>query len=220
MDEIVTRASNIHNVSAYLLSFDAPAPAPFQAVEPEEFCEPEPLHFFGETAPLADVVEPEPPIDVEALRRDFEAEMADALQKQAAAHEEALSNARAQWIEQQAEALARRIDENIAMAFESLRMDVSRILSPFVSREIQSEALKELIDATRQALEDETSPAIRLSGPKDLIEKIAQAIAAEPVAVTLAETDEVDVTVDLGLTKIETRLDAWMRRLCESRSQT
>lgn len=214
------RVSNIHDVSAYLLSFDAPAPAPATQADPEDFRDAaEPMNLFGETAAFSDPVETEPPVDVSALRRDFEAEMADALQKQAAAHEESLRDARAGWVEQQGDALARRIDEHIAAAFEALRLDVSRVLAPFVSREIQSEALKELMEAARIALETEDPPAIRLAGPKDLIEKISKSLTVQASSVTLVETDDVDVTVDLGRTKIETRLDAWMRRLSESRSQ-
>ncbi len=217
----MSRGAHIHAASAWLLRFDEPQPAP---AAPEEFFEPASAEALEESAPLFDLGEqhheqelPPAPVDADALRRDFEEEMAAALLKQQEAHEEALRLARSQWLEQETE-IGQRIAEELENAFEALRSDVARILTPFVAREVEQKANEDLVSAARRAFADEEASAMRLEGPRDLMEKITQALAAQSVAVTLIEADGVDVRIDLSHTRIETCLDAWMRRLCESRS--
>lgn len=225
MDEIVTRSASIRSVSAYLLRFDDPAPgfvahgmAEFEAAPVEAFDPETPLFEFAELEPEPDP-EPEPAaVDIDALRRAFEEEREAALQTQQAAHEEALRLARAQWAETQANVLSERMAESLATAFEQLRSDVARILAPFVAREIEELACEDLIEATRRALADEQAPAIRVEGPKDLIERLSQTLGSVQASVSLIETEGVDVQIDLAHARLETRLDAWMRRLSESRS--
>lgn len=226
MDEIVSRGAQIHAASSWLLRFDEPErPTSFSAEEIldkattiDVFDDPAPLFDFPEAE--SDRCQPAPDdVDLDTLRRTLEEEMNAALQKQKEEHEEALRIARSQWIEAEAEAIGQRMTENLAGAFEALRSDVARILAPLVAREIEEMARNELIDATRQAFADEDAPAIRLEGPSDLIERIAGAFTEQSIAVTLIEADSVDVRIDLSHTRLETRLDAWMRRLNESRSR-
>jgi hypothetical protein len=224
MDEIVTRSAQIHAASSWLLSFDEPARAPSSshdeffayAPKPDLGDEPTPLFGFAETEP--EQVDLAPDVDVDELRRTLEAEMATALQKQKEEHDEALRLARLQWLEEEADALGQRMTQSFGGAFETLRSDVARILAPFVAREIEEMAQAELIDATRRAFADQDAPAIRLEGPRDLIERIARAFADQSAAVTLIEADSIDVKIDLSHTRLETRLDDWMRRLNDSRS--
>lgn len=210
---------HIHDVSAYLLRFDEPPRLPPPAPEPllETLFEAPPPD--EEAAPDLPAAAPEAAVDVEALRRAFDEELAAALDAQRAAHEENLRQARTQWIEQQGDILAQRLSESLAEALAALRADVARILAPFVAQEVEQKTTEDLMAAVHRAIAGEDGPAIRLQGPKDLIEKMAESFAAQQTSVSLAETDGVDVTVDFGLTRIETRLDAWMRRLCDSRSQ-
>ncbi|WP_363349788.1 hypothetical protein [Methylocystis echinoides] len=206
---------NIHDVSAYLLRFDEPPRLPPPTPILETLFEPS-IEGLGEE-PAPESVAP-PSVDLEALRSAFDEELAAALEQQQAAHEESLRQARTQWIEQQGDVLARRLSETLAQAFDALRGDVARILAPFVAREVEQTTVDELTDSIRRAIADDSAPAIRLEGPRDLIEKMAETFAAQQAAAILTESDGVDVTVDFGLTRIETRLEAWMRRLCDSRS--
>jgi hypothetical protein len=221
VDEIMTRGAHIHAASAWLMCFDEPQPAPPSL---EESLEPASMEVLGESAPLFDPGEqnheqepPPAPVDVDTLRREFEEELAAALLKQQEAHEVALRLARSQWLEQET-GIGQRMAEGLESAFEALRADVARILTPFVAREVEQRASEDLVGATRRAFADEEAPAIRLEGPRDLMEKITQSFTAQSIAATLIEADGVDVKIDLSHTRIETRLDAWMRRLCESRS--
>jgi len=214
------RGAQIHAASSWLLRFDdEPITPSLEQLFPGSLS----MDVEEESSALFDPVAPEQTqeptsVDADKLRRTFEEEMAAALQKQQEAHDETLRLARAQWIGQEAEALGQHMAEALSSAFETLRSDVARILAPFVAREIDEMARAELIESTRQALSDEDAPAIRIEGPADLIERIGEVFTARSVAVTLAEADSVDVKIDLSQTRIETRLDAWMRRLNDSRS--
>lgn len=209
---------NIHDVSTYLTRFDEPIPPTLSLPGVEDYLEPAAEAPDEEPVTPVTLAEFQPPVEVDVLRRGFEEELATALEKQQATHEENMRQARAQWIEQEAELLRRRLSESVAAGFETLRADIALILAPFVAKEIEDKALEELKTAIRQAIADDQAPAIRLAGPKELIEKIANVFSSEDAAVSLIETDGMDISVDLAITKIETRFDAWMRRLCESRS--
>jgi hypothetical protein len=227
MDEIVTRGAHIHAVSSYLLRFDEPPPAPQSGADglfglsapTMNFLEaPTDLLDFSDHESAAEITEEA--ADAHAAPGMFEEELAAALQNQQAAHEEALRNARAEWVQQEGELLGKRLVDTLTRAMEDLRSDVGRILAPFVAREIEEMARDELIDLARRALADEEDTAIRLHGPKDLIDRVSRELASQSVVVNLVEADTVDVTIDLSRTKLETRLDAWMRRLCDSRSKS
>ncbi len=210
---------NIHDISTYLLRFDEaprlpPPPSPILETLFEA-----PAEGPGEEFALEPAA-PGEQEDAELLRRAFDEELAAALEKQQAAHEEDLRLLRTQWIEEQGEMLARRLSESLSEALEALRTDVARILAPFVARQVELTTSQELIDAIRRAVAGENGPSIRLQGPRELIEKMAEALAELQAAVSLTETDGVDVTVDFDLTRIETRLDAWMQRLRDSRSES
>lgn len=205
MDEIVSIAMTIHDASAYLIRFDAQAPAP-----EEDDPSPESAFCAEEAVPLQAAA-----IDPEALRREIEAEFALILQKQKEAHEESFRLAREEWVEREAESLRRALAQGLQSAFESLRADMARALAPFVCREIEERTIEEVIDAIRRAIADDHAPMIAVAGPKDLVNKVSLAFAKENVAVDIAADDVVDIVVDLPKTRIETRLGAWMRSLSE-----
>lgn len=243
MDEIVNRSANIHAASAYLLRFDEPAPAPppamasfFESREPvDPFNDPPALADFMPDMTMPDMTmwdmapsdmathdlsleSGAAPVDAELSRSGFEEALAAALQEQQAAHDERLRLLRSEWVEQEAEALGSRMAESMESALELIRAEVARILAPFVAREIEEKARDELVELARRAFAEDETPAIHVEGPKDLIEKVAEALATRQVAVALIEANGVDVKIDLAHTRLETRLDAWMRSLSDSRS--
>ncbi len=204
---------NIHDVSTYLLRFDAPAPLP----APLDTFLQEPMEAMP-VEPLLEPPTPEPPVDVEAMRRAFDEELAVALEQSRRAHDERLRQARRQWVEEEAELLRDRLATCLAEAFATLRSDVARILAPFVARGVEETAVEELIASIERAIAGDEGPVIRLAGPRDLIDRIAGAFVEKRAAVSVVESDGVDIAVDFASTRIETRLEAWMRRLCDHRS--
>ncbi len=148
---------NIHDVSAYLLRFDEPPclpPPPSPSPVLETLFEAPMEGFSEEFAP--DPVAPAERDDAELLRRVFEEELAAALEKQQAAHEEDLRRLRTQWLEEQGEILSRRLSESLAEALETLRTDVARVLAPFVAKGVEQTTSEELINAIRRAVAGET----------------------------------------------------------------
>lgn len=200
----------IHDVSAYLTRFDAPPPIIVgdAAVEPASLPEDE------GGAPEA----PPPPIDADKLRAEMEAEFSAALAAEQESFARKLQEARERWIVAEAEALRNAVTQSLEAAIESLRADLARILTPFVSREIAQRALDETIASVRQALANEHAPAIQVSGPSDLLDRISAALSADNVVLSLSEREGVDARVTFASTTIETRLGDWMRRLSNERA--
>lgn len=191
----------IHNISAYLQNFDITEPRVLEADEEardEPQAEPEELRLS-----LA---------EVEAIRRDLEADFTRRLQAQHDAHEGSLRRMREEWTRAESEVLGQRFLQALEAAFVDLRADVARVVTPFLAAAFQERALDELVQAARQAIGDMRDPVFRLTGPEDLIEKVGLALGAD-AAVNFVESRDIDVCVDLSPLKIETRLAEWRDRL-------
>jgi hypothetical protein len=219
----------IHDVSSYLIRFDAPAPTHIEETAFDvdanfDFSLDNPLDNpletpleapFGATFEEPDVLD-QPQIDPAALRQAIEAEFSASIAAEREAHEEQMILARQQWVEQESEVLGQCVTQAIDAAIDRLRADVARVLSPFVSREICEAALGELIASIRLAIANERAPAMTISGPRDLVAKVSLAIGSD-VALNVVESDSIDVAVDLSPTRIEMRLAEWTRCLSEER---
>lgn len=195
----------IHNVSAYLQSFEAVA-APFS---------PSPSDAEGrpDAAPVASPAETMPLAEVEAMRLALEEAFEMRLQQEREAHEEALRFARAQWTRSEADALGERLSQALNAGIAALRADVARIITPFVSHAIAERSLDDFVHAIRRAIAGEHGALVTISGPEDLVARIGDKLEADRVAIRKAPSAAIDVAADLAEARIETRLGAWMRRL-------
>jgi hypothetical protein len=212
MDEIVSLPMNIHAAASYLVKFDARPDALFIPAEPRrEDADVEPAQA-GDS-------DPDPHVeDLETLRRDYDTRLSAALEARDRLHQDALDQARQEWASQSAEDLATRIEAGINGAFERLRVDVARVLAPFVSREVYETAVCDLVETLRRNMADLDRPAIRLEGPKDILARIGGALGEKQLGeVTMIEGEGIDVTLDLGATRLETCIEDWMKRLGERR---
>lgn len=162
----------------------------------------------------------EPPPDLDAIfergRRAglaegrAEAEMqAQSLQDEA---EAALAQARQAWADAVAEPLAARIPDALAALGENLADVTGRLLRPFLQSEMADAASRALIDQLRPLLSGDDGVLIRVSGPARLVETLRQVFPAG-CAVEFTETDATDVSIVVGETTIETRIEAWVARL-------
>jgi hypothetical protein len=211
MDEVVNGSAQIHRVSSYLLRFDD---LPEPLVPSMEPAEPPPAEEAVEDEPEES---PEAPDELESLRHDHD-ELVKALQVQRQAHDATLEEARRDWSAQEGDRLAARLANELAMAFESLRFDLSRVLTPFVSNEIRERAVEDLERALRNAIIE--APVVQVEGPKDLLGRFADALSKRRTAeIVLIERETVDVRVDLSGARLETRLEEWMQNLRAGRSE-
>ncbi|PPD45593.1 MAG: hypothetical protein CTY15_04215 [Methylocystis sp.] len=198
----------VHEAAAYLLCFDAPHLVPQEAPpKQDQECATE-----SESDDLA------PDVDPLQLRAELEAEFADVLRREREAFDVTLAEARERWTEEQARVLSERLSTSFDEGYARLRADVARILSPFVSKGIAARALEELLGSLRTAVADDQAPVVRISGPRDILDRLQLELSGGNVVVTTIESEEIDVRVEIGPTRIETRLTDWMRDFSTAKS--
>lgn len=213
MDAILKSRMTIHDVASYLTRFDAPPTAMALKEEDETpgveslFEIPEPL------APEPAAPAPEPTPGREEIYAECETKFQAALAAEREAFENRLNQERDNWATQEAAALSEKLTRALDNAVENLRGDIARILSPFVSKEISLRMLDDVTAALRAGVANEAAPAIRVHARKDLLQKIECALAPEKIALTLVESDDVEIHATFGSTTVETCLSEWMTRL-------
>jgi len=223
-------AATIRKASAYLTSFDAPQPAN------DEFVSDDALASVVEDSPaiLNDPTlvgdEPDQPsegelrpppgvLSPEALAEEVEQKIASAVDIERKAAEQRLQQAREDWTTEIADRLAHRLEQSMSQAIDRFRDDVAGILTPFISREVFSRTIEEMTASVKKGLAGAVDPAIEISGPSDVIDKLSHALANRDIAVIARESDVIDARIDFGTTTIETALEAWLTGLALSRKE-
>ncbi len=102
---------NLHDLSSYLQQFDAP-PSPQPEIETP------PQYQSGTETPV--VAAPPPEVDVQALRRAFDQELATRLEKERRVFEDELRAARERWVQETASAFHETLTEQIDALLEKL----------------------------------------------------------------------------------------------------
>lgn len=197
----------IRDVASYLTRFDAPQQM-FSPPAPDALFEPS-LHepAGGVDATHAEIRE--------ELQCEFDARLAEAR----ADYEGQLEEARRRWTEEQAQALSHQLTRALDVALGTLRVDVSRVLTPFVSRRLSAQIMEDLLTTVRAGLANDKAPGVDISGPPDLIADLGAALGQEGVALTRRESDGIDATITFDTTTIETRLGEWVARLASGREK-
>ena len=136
-----------------------------------------------------------------------------ALPQAEAAAEERLNLARAEWARAEAAILAEGLAAALRGLEERLTDRAARVLLPLLDERLRAQAVDELRAALVRLTADGAKPAIRASGPQDLLAALARALGplADGIAFAPDEAPEVRVTADE--TVIETQLAAWGRSL-------
>jgi len=223
-------AVTIRKASAYLTSFDAPTPAndahdaSHASVSPVDDPAPvpaDPTSVGGEPENLnEDSLRPQYAVSTpEEIAAEIETKIVAAVEAERQAAEERLRQAREDWTTEMADSLARRLEQSMGEAIDSIRDDVARILAPFISREVFRQSLEEMTASVKKGLVGAIDPAIEISGPADVIDKLSHALANRDIAVIARESDVIDARIDFGTTTIETALEAWLTGLAVSRKE-
>ena len=200
----------IHAISSYLLQFDAPTPS-ISLHAGAALLDTDADALADQTPPFT--VAAETSAQWEEMRSALQSEFAAAREMERVVAEERLRAERDNWSKLEAAVLAERAAQAIADGLAKLRSDIVVILTPFVVEKMLQKFVDDMIGAIRTGLADGASPAIDLSGPRDLLDKIGVALAERGLAVTLRESDDIDARVAIGSTLIETRRAEWMARL-------
>jgi hypothetical protein len=171
--------------------------------------DPETVHESPFVDPVAEAVA--------AARREteahYEARLAALGEENNAVAERRIAEARSAWIGEQAEPIAARINAAFDDLETSLADSVARVLAPFLATAARRRAIDDLLGTIRGLLRGSGHPAIRVSGPGDLLARIETQLGALAASVEFVAGDEVDVTVVLGRSIIATQIGVWVNRL-------
>ncbi|WP_187371584.1 hypothetical protein, partial [Methylobacterium oryzihabitans] len=130
-----------------------------------------------------------------------------------AAFAEHLEAERRLWGEAQADPLAAGLAAALSEIEARLADRVAEALVPVLDGVLRLQAVEELRGLLARLLADPAHPAIRVTGPEDLLAALAARLGPEAGAVAFAPADGVEVRVTADRTVIETQLAAWGRRL-------
>ena len=216
-------AVKIRAVSAYLTQFDAPepandpheAPADLAPADETPAASPEPLvpvEVSGAQAETGAVSDEAADSRSAEINAEIEKKVVAALEEERRACESRLLLARDEWTSEAADIFARKIDA----AFTTLRDDIARVLTPFVSQEVFSRTFDQLLASIKKGLNDDAEPVIEIYAAADLVEKLKRSLSDRNIAIIAHESDQTDVRVKMGVTTIETSLEEWLRRLIDS----
>lgn len=197
--------ANVHSASAYLLRFEETRK---DTPSIEEIIEPQLDVSEEEIADLQDRYE----LEIQSLRRAYD-ELLATQQDHERHIQEAIENARSEWLLKESESLVKCLKQGLEAGFVALRNDVARILEPFLGQRMSDLSVSELITVLRQATVTGEGSALRIEGPKDLIETISASFVKDGFSCEIAESDAADVRILLRATNIQTRIDEWFQTL-------
>lgn len=198
------------SLARYLKDFSAPPPS----------VTPDPFEFSGAQAPQFDF-EPEPAVDVEALRSEareegraeavaeLTAQHQHALAALAAAHEEAQANL-AQTLQRQ---LAETFAQSVAAAAEEIRQtladQVLDALKPVLDQRMAERAVDSLSTTLRSTFEPDGGIELVVRGPAALADMLLERLGGDGYALKHVEGPGPDLSVEYDETVLKTRLAAW-----------
>ncbi len=137
---------------------------------------------------------------------------AQVLQDERGVAAERLNTARAEWVRDEGESLARSLLAAIKSTEDAISDAVAQLLRPILSEAAFEETILSLRDALQTLLASKKGLQLEISGSPDLIDRLHSFLPeTAPVVVVQGEGSFVRVTG--GDTVIETQLAAWMRTI-------
>ena len=147
-------------------------------------------------------------------RTDAQAESAAVLARAREDFDARLDTARRDWCRLQADALAAGFGTAVDAMAATLSERIGHLLVPVMTESLRRQAVDELSSVLSRILTDGTNRApIRVQGPTDLLDAIADRLGPLSTIVAFTPADAIDVTVQADQTLIETQLGAWAERL-------
>ncbi|PIP01191.1 hypothetical protein [Pleomorphomonas carboxyditropha] len=146
-------------------------------------------------------------------RADAEWQLTEALAEQARTLQAEHEASRKAWVEEQSERIAAAIDGRFVSLGEQLGVAAARALRPFLVERMVDRSVADLNDCIERLLSDGTAPSLEITGPADLLDRLAERLDQHAAAITFRPDDRSDIVVTAGETLIETRLREWVARL-------
>ena len=169
----------------------------------------------------------EPPVDIEAERRDAYAEGHEAatreLTEKHQAELEAMTSSfrgemdelRARYEEQAAERIAADVTRITTMLGQAISAEAATVLAPIMTETLTSRAVADLADLVEAAILDGSTGQIMVSGPHHLFEALHARLGNDGALLRHVEAQDIDLTVTIGDSVLVTRMSAWAASLRE-----
>lgn len=146
-------------------------------------------------------------------RADAEWQLTEALAEQARSLQAEHDAARKAWAEEQSERIANAIDDRFAALGKQLSVAAARALRPFLVERLVDRSIDDLAGCVGRLLTDGTAPPLQITGPADLLDRLAEKLGGHTPSIIFRPDDRADIVVTAGETLIETRLREWVARL-------
>ena len=112
---------------------------------------------------------------------------------------------------------AARIASEIAEVGNQLEARIAgvtaRILEPFISSAVQKQAVASFVEKLSSLTSDSRRPALRVTGPSELIELVRSKLGVRSIAVELRAEPVAEVSVVVDQVVLETQMKIWAERL-------
>jgi hypothetical protein len=119
---------------------------------------------------------------------------------------------RARWTGEQADGIAARLIAAVETLETRIADVVGRVLNPFLASDVRSKSVQALAESIRALLSGASQPALRVSGPEDLLAALRERLGAGPLTIEWEPNGQVEVTVSADDSVIETEIQSWLDR--------
>jgi hypothetical protein len=201
-------------LSRVLLDFGAPTSFPATTSFPNAEVD-APMSFAPPCDPVDDVtrrIDEAYARGADEARLAADAEFEQKLAQVLARAEQERSADRARWVGEQAEELATRIVAAVQGLETRIAESVGRVLAPFLTTELRNRNVEALAESIKTLLSG-GRPALRVSGPEDLLTALRERLGEGAIAIEWQPNGAGEVTVSSGDSLIETDIQSWTERL-------
>lgn len=146
-------------------------------------------------------------------RADAEWQLTEALTEQANALRAEQEGARRAWVEEQSDRIASAIGDQFSALSQQLGTAAARALRPFLVERLVDRSIDDLAACVTRLLTDSAAPVLGVTGPADLLERLAEKLGDHAAGITFRPDAKADIVVTAGETLIETRIQEWVARL-------
>ena len=88
-------------------------------------------------------------------------------------------------------------------------------MAPFVRRHIIDQLLDDCVSTIGALVANRYCPAIKISGPGDLLRVLGQKLELQNIVFQMSECDQIEISTSIDLTTLVTRLQEWLHRIDE-----
>lgn len=138
-----------------------------------------------------------------------------ALAAERAVLEARLVEVRANWVAEQADILASRLEQGLQQAVDTVSALAAGVLEPLVRMDLGERALEDLRTMLADLLGKGEARGVRVSGPADLLDALRRRLGEAP-GLEFAADEGPDLRIETDRTLVETRLAEWAGRLREA----